>query len=94
MKLTDFGFAKVISGRTYTLCGTPEYLAPEILTSKAHGKGVDWWTLGVLIFEMLTGIDPFNAEDPIEIYQNILKGEIRFPKKFNKNAKSLVRHLL
>ena len=56
LKLTDFGFAKVIEGRTYTLCGTPEYLAPEILLNKGHGKPVDWWTLGIIIYEMLVGI--------------------------------------
>ena len=52
LKLTDFGFAKVVEGRTYTLCGTPEYLCPEILLNKGHGKAVDWWTLGILIYEM------------------------------------------
>ena len=52
LKLTDFGFAKHIDGRTYTLCGTPEYLAPEILLQKGHGKPVDWWCLGILIYEM------------------------------------------
>jgi len=55
LKLTDFGFAKYIEGRTYTLCGTPEYLAPEILLNKGHGKPVDWWCLGILIYEMLAG---------------------------------------
>jgi serine/threonine protein kinase len=50
LKLTDFGFAKVIENRTFTLCGTPEYLAPEILQNQGHGKSVDWWTLGVLIY--------------------------------------------
>jgi serine/threonine protein kinase len=54
LKITDFGFAKLIpDGRTYTLCGTPDYLAPEIVSGKGHGKGVDWWTLGIFLFEML-----------------------------------------
>ena len=94
LKLTDFGFAKVCEGRTYTLCGTPEYLAPEILLNKGHGKPVDWWTFGVLLYEMLAGIDPFNDEDPMMIQQKILKGKIKFPSSFNSNAKSLVKHLL
>lgn len=94
LKLTDFGFAKVVEGRTYTLCGTPEYLAPEILLNKGHGKAVDWWTLGILIYEMNAGIDPFTDEDPMAIYQKILKGKIKFPRNFDKNAKSLVKHLL
>lgn len=94
LKLTDFGFAKVVEGRTYTLCGTPEYLAPEILLNKGHGKAVDWWTLGILIYEMNAGIDPFTDEDPMGIYQKILKGKVKFPRNFDKNAKSLVKHLL
>ena len=94
LKLTDFGFAKVCEGRTYTLCRTPEYLAPEILLNKGHGKPVDWWTFGVLLYEMIAGIDPFNDEDPMLIYQKILKGKIKFPSSFPSNAKSLVKHLL
>ena len=94
LKLTDFGFAKICEGRTYTLCGTPEYLAPEILLNKGHGKPVDWWTFGVLLYEMIAGIDPFNDEDPMLIYQKILKGKIKFPSSFPSNAKSLVKHLL
>lgn len=94
MKLTDFGFAKAIDNRTFTLCGTPEYLAPEILQNQGHGKPVDWWTLGVLIYEMIAGIDPFADDDPLVIYQNILKGKLHFPKGFDNDAKSLVKHLL
>jgi len=94
LKLTDFGFAKVIDGRTYTLCGTPEYLAPEILLQKGHGKPVDWWCLGILIYEMLVGIDPFSDEEPMTVYQNILKGRIKFPSNFDSDGKSLVKHLL
>ena len=94
LKLTDFGFAKQIENRTFTLCGTPEYLAPEILQNQGHGKPVDWWTLGVLIYEMIAGIDPFADDDPLLIYQNILKGELHFPKGFDNDAKSLVKHLL
>ncbi len=94
LKLTDFGFAKIIENRTYTLCGTPEYLAPEILLQKGHGKPVDWWCLGILIYEMIVGIDPFSDDEPMAVYQNILKGKVRFPSNFNKDAKSLVKHLL
>ena len=65
LKLTDFGFAKIIKSRTYTLCGTPEYLAPEILLQKWHGKPVDWWCLGILIYEMIVGIDPFSDDEPM-----------------------------
>lgn len=94
LKLTDFGFAKIIEGRTYTLCGTPEYLAPEILLQKGHGKPVDWWCLGILIYEMLVGIDPFSDDEPMAVYQNILRGKIKFPSTFDPDAKSLVKHLL
>ena len=95
LKLTDFGFAKYLDNdKTYTLCGTPEYLAPEIILNKGHGKPVDWWTMGILLYEMLIGIDPFSDDDPMAIYQKIVKGKIHFPKDIDKNAKSLIKHLL
>lgn len=84
LKLTDFGFAKYVESRTYTLCGTPEYLAPEMLLNKGHGKPVDWWTFGILLYEMLAGIDPFSDDDPMLIYQKILKGKVKFPRSFDK----------
>lgn len=93
-KLADFGFAKIVENRTYTLCGTPEYIAPEIILNKGHGKGVDWWTVGVLLYELLAGIDPFNDSDPMMIYQNIIRGNLKFPRTFDKDARSLVKHLL
>lgn len=94
LRLTDFGFAKICEGRTYTLCGTPEYLAPEIILNKGHGKAVDWWEFGILLYEMLVGIDPFNDEDPMKICQKILKGKVKFPTNISSNAKSLIKHLL
>lgn len=60
LKITDFGFAKKVGDqRTWTLCGTPDYLAPEVVSGQGHGRGVDWWTLGILIYEMLASYPPF-----------------------------------
>ena len=61
-------YDKKVSKTAKSICGTPEYIAPEILLNKGHGKPVDWWALGILIYEMIHGIDPFTADDPMQIY--------------------------
>jgi len=94
LKITDFGFAKLLTEDTWTLCGTPEYLAPEIIQSKGHGLPVDWWALGILMYEMLCGYPPFYDENPFGIYQKILVGKIDFPKYFDEYAKDMVKRLL
>ena len=80
LKLIDFGFAKKVTRRTYTICGTPEYIAPEILLNKGHGKPVDWWTFGILIYEMHAGHAPFTDDDPMNIYKKIINTKPRYPR--------------
>lgn len=97
IKVVDFGFAKMIDGRTYTLCGTPEYLAPELVLGKGHGKGVDYWALGVLIYEMVVGHSPFAASsqsDQMQICRNIVKEQVRYPSRMNSHCKDLISKLL
>lgn len=97
LKIVDFGYAKRIESRTFTMCGTPEYLAPELIQGKGHNKGVDYWALGVLIYEMLSGYSPFadRNNDQRQIYVNILRGEVRWPPHVAaEHAKDVVKHLL
>uniref|UniRef100_A0A182YPT9 cGMP-dependent protein kinase n=1 Tax=Anopheles stephensi TaxID=30069 RepID=A0A182YPT9_ANOST len=96
-KLVDFGFSKFIgySSKTWTFCGTPEYVAPEIILNKGHDRSVDYWALGILIHELLTGIPPFTAADPMKTYNIILKGidMVNFPKHMSRAAVSLIKRL-
>ncbi|GFR05830.1 hypothetical protein TNCT_3241 [Trichonephila clavata] len=97
VKLVDFGFAKKLpNGRkTWTFCGTPEYVAPEVILNKGHDTSADFWSLGVLIFELLTGTPPFTAPDPMRTYNIILKGIdlMEFPRTISKNASGLIKRL-
>ncbi|ORX47086.1 hypothetical protein BCR36DRAFT_97419 [Piromyces finnis] len=94
IKIIDFGFAKYVPDITYTLCGTPEYLAPEAIQMKAYGKSIDWYTLGILIYEMLCGFPPFYDEDRVKLYKKILAGKIYWPDHINPVVKNLLKHLI
>ncbi|XP_030579348.1 cGMP-dependent protein kinase 2 [Archocentrus centrarchus] len=97
IKLVDFGFAKKIrcGQKTWTFCGTPEYVAPEIILNKGHNFSVDFWSLGILVFELLTGSPPFSGSDQMMTYTFILRGieKMDFPKKITKRPEDLIRKL-
>ncbi|CAO3569872.1 unnamed protein product [Mortierella alpina] len=96
VKITDFGFAKHLADNAtaWTFCGTPDYLAPEVIKSKGYGKAADWWSFGIFIFEMLAGYPPFYDDDLFKMCQKIVDGEMRYPKYFDGLAKDLLKKLL
>uniref|UniRef100_A0A8C2LB40 protein kinase C n=1 Tax=Cyprinus carpio TaxID=7962 RepID=A0A8C2LB40_CYPCA len=97
VKIADFGLCKEGMGyrdKTSTFCGTPEFLAPEVLTETSYTRAVDWWGLGVLIFEMLVGESPFPGDDEEEVFDSIVNDEVRYPRFLSTEAISVMRRLL
>ncbi|EIE24738.1 putative cGMP-dependent protein kinase [Coccomyxa subellipsoidea C-169] len=96
VKMADFGFAKKMppGQKSNTLCGTPEYLAPELVTQAGHTRAVDWWALGVLIYEMVAGYPPFYDEDRVAMFKNICQVKYSVPSHFSKEVRDLIKRLL
>lgn len=95
--LTDFGLSQLesdLENETTNFCGTPEYLAPEIIAGAGHDKAVDWWSLGVLLYELTVGLPPFYSTNVNEMYAMIQRGKLRFPPFLSQGCKSCIVKLL
>ncbi|XP_069460062.1 serine/threonine-protein kinase N1-like isoform X2 [Ambystoma mexicanum] len=97
VKIADFGLCKEGMGfgdRTSTFCGTPEFLAPEVLTDTSYTRAVDWWGFGVLVYEMMVGESPFPGDDEEEVFDSIVNDEVRYPRFLSTEAIGIMRRLL
>mmetsp|Transcript_23547 Transcript_23547/g.32457 ORF Transcript_23547/g.32457 Transcript_23547/m.32457 type:complete len:332 (-) Transcript_23547:236-1231(-) len=90
IKIADFGLAKRVPSRKYTTCGTPDFMAPEVIKGEEYGFGVDWWSAGVLLFEFLAGYGMFSGSDRHETFSNILDKKVEFPAYVASFPKSLI----
>ena len=97
IKLTDFGLSKILedeNDKAFTICGTPQYLAPEVLLKQGYDKNVDWWSLGCIMFEMLVGKLPFPIKRDVKMSLKIYEKKIAFPNNIDKDAEDLIKKLL
>lgn len=94
IKVADFGFAKVIKDKTNSFCGTPDYIAVELVINRPYTKVVDWWSLGVLVFELVSGKTPFGDDTSDKIYDNIQAGTIKWHPLIKNACKDIVKRLL
>lgn len=96
IKIVDFGLCKIIpkDGSTHTFCGTPDYIAPEILKGHYYNFSVDYWSFGVLLYEMLTGYSPFHGNDEEELFKAIQQSPIRYPKDISDDSVKAVQQFL
>lgn len=94
VRLTDFGLSKEgvsdHSTGANSFCGTPEYIAPEVLLRQGHGRAVDWWSLGALLYEMVTGLPPFYSRNREMMFQKIMRAELTFPSQLSEVSKILL----
>ena len=85
IKLTDFGLSKALdyeSEKAMSVCGTPEYLAPEVIRKQGHDRAVDWWCLGCIIYEMITGFPPYRSQNRMELFESIIYQPLQIPNVF------------
>ncbi len=100
VKITDFGLAKIATGHSYltTACGTPNYVAPEVLTNEGYDEAVDMWSIGVILYILLCGFPPFYSDNTQELFDQIISGKYDFPSPYwdhiSKEAKDLIVKLL
>lgn len=96
IKITDFGLSRqnVVNNDAKSICGTPEYLAPEVISRLQYGKPVDWWTLGCIIFEMVTGLPPFYRNNRQELFEGIKYENPKLPSTLTNEGRSLIAGLL